>query len=121
MHPQLGSGHRTIYRGRCGVTQDPKPAIEPVHALLRAADEAVSKVLQEDRSGERVPVAHGRPSSPPTDVRRSRRQDTTPPVAHEPEHRLRERAYFLWEREGRPEGRAQEFWERAHREEARAA
>jgi hypothetical protein len=33
------------------------------------------------------------------------------------EHRIRERAYFLWEREGRPSGRAVEFWERACREE----
>ncbi|MBL6080630.1 DUF2934 domain-containing protein [Belnapia sp. T18] len=40
---------------------------------------------------------------------------------HDPEHYLRERAYFLWEREGCPEGRALEFWERAYREEARAA
>jgi hypothetical protein len=40
---------------------------------------------------------------------------------HEVEHHLRERAYFLWEREGRPEGLAHEFWERACREEAMAA
>jgi hypothetical protein len=29
------------------------------------------------------------------------------------EQRIRERAYSLWEEEGRPEGRAEEFWERA--------
>ena len=29
------------------------------------------------------------------------------------EHRTRERAYHLWEADGRPEGRAQEYWERA--------
>jgi hypothetical protein len=29
------------------------------------------------------------------------------------EGRIRERAYFLWEAEGRPEGRAEEFWARA--------
>jgi len=29
------------------------------------------------------------------------------------EHRIRERAYHLWEKEGRPEGRDAEFWERA--------
>jgi hypothetical protein len=29
------------------------------------------------------------------------------------EGRVRERAYFLWEREGRPEGRADEHWRRA--------
>ncbi len=27
--------------------------------------------------------------------------------------RLRERAYHLWEADGRPEGRADEYWERA--------
>jgi hypothetical protein len=27
--------------------------------------------------------------------------------------RIRERAYHLWEADGRPEGRAEEFWERA--------
>ena len=31
----------------------------------------------------------------------------------EREHRIRERAYFLWEADGQPEGRADEFWERA--------
>jgi hypothetical protein len=29
------------------------------------------------------------------------------------EQSVRDRAYFLWEREGRPEGRADEFWHRA--------
>jgi hypothetical protein len=29
------------------------------------------------------------------------------------EQRIRERAYSLWEEEGRPDGRAEEFWERA--------
>ncbi len=31
------------------------------------------------------------------------------------EQRIRERAYSLWEEEGRPEGRADEFWERARK------
>ena len=26
------------------------------------------------------------------------------------EHAIRERAYFIWEREGRPEGRAHDHW-----------
>jgi hypothetical protein len=26
------------------------------------------------------------------------------------EHAVRERAYFIWEREGRPEGRAHDHW-----------
>ena len=33
--------------------------------------------------------------------------------AAETEHRIRERAYHLWEADGRPEGRDEEYWERA--------
>jgi hypothetical protein len=29
------------------------------------------------------------------------------------EQRIRERAYLLWEMEGRPEGREEEYWHRA--------
>ncbi|WP_353860736.1 DUF2934 domain-containing protein [Azospirillum formosense] len=32
------------------------------------------------------------------------------------EHRIRHRAYAIWEQEGRPEGRRAEHWERACRE-----
>jgi hypothetical protein len=34
--------------------------------------------------------------------------------------RIRQRAYEIWEREGRPEGREQEHWEQAEREIAKA-
>ncbi len=34
---------------------------------------------------------------------------------HGIEQRIRERAYLLWEEEGRPEGRELEYWERARR------
>jgi hypothetical protein len=34
---------------------------------------------------------------------------------HDLETRIRERAYVLWEEDGRPEGRAEEYWERARR------
>lgn len=39
----------------------------------------------------------------------------TNPLKFDParEARIRERAYHMWESEGRPEGRAVEFWERA--------
>jgi hypothetical protein len=39
----------------------------------------------------------------------------TNPLKFDPERdeRIRERAYHLWESEGRPHGRAAEFWERA--------
>ena len=32
------------------------------------------------------------------------------------EAKIRERAYEIWERQGRPEGREQEFWDQAERE-----
>ena len=32
---------------------------------------------------------------------------------HERDHRIRERAYHLWEAEGRPHGREADYWERA--------
>jgi hypothetical protein len=120
-HPCHGSSHRTIYRGRHALPQDPKRATGRFHALLKAADEAVSKVLQEDRSGASVEMVAGTGSSYPAGAPPSTQEAAARARGHDPEAYLRERAYFLWEREGRPEGRAQEFWERAYREEARAA
>ncbi|HTJ93584.1 MAG TPA: DUF2934 domain-containing protein [Pararobbsia sp.] len=29
------------------------------------------------------------------------------------EHRIRERAYRLWEQDGRPDGKAEEYWSQA--------
>jgi hypothetical protein len=37
-------------------------------------------------------------------------------VKEPPEERVRERAYALWERDGKPDGRAHEYWEQARRE-----
>ena len=37
------------------------------------------------------------------------------------EQHIRERAYFLWHKEGRPEGRNAEFWERARSQAAEMA
>ena len=37
-------------------------------------------------------------------------------VAQDAEQRTRERAYFLWEQEGRPEGHAVEHWFAAQRD-----
>ena len=31
------------------------------------------------------------------------------------ETRIRQRAYSLWEEDGRPDGRAEEYWERARK------
>jgi hypothetical protein len=36
-----------------------------------------------------------------------------------PGRRIRQRAYEIWEREGRPEGREQAHWEQAEREVAK--
>ena len=36
-----------------------------------------------------------------------------PGSARNEEHAIRERAYLIWEREGRPEGRAEEHWQSA--------
>jgi hypothetical protein len=47
--------------------------------------------------------------------RSSSRRTVGNPLAADPdrEHRVRERAYHLWEAEGKPHGRDVEFWERA--------
>jgi hypothetical protein len=44
----------------------------------------------------------------------------TNPLEYDPdrEHRIRQRAYHLWEAEGKPHGRDVEFWERARELEA---
>ena len=35
------------------------------------------------------------------------------PAAETLEHRIRERAYYIWEASGRPSGRDEEFWQQA--------
>jgi hypothetical protein len=122
LHRHQGSEHRTIHRGRCGLPRPPEPISVCVDALLKAADEAVVRPLQPDRSGEgKRSEHHGRPVWQVPDDPEGERQDAASVARHEPEYHLRERAYFLWEREGRPEGRAHEFWDRARQEEARTA
>ncbi len=48
-------------------------------------------------------------------ARTAARSTTRNPLSPDPgrEHRVRERAYHLWEAEGRPHGRDVEYWERA--------
>jgi hypothetical protein len=86
-----------------------------IRRLLAAADEAAVRVLAA------AAAERGRAAGPATEARRGGWREGTPETRHDPERRVRERAYFLWKREGRPEGRAEEFWVRASREEARAA
>lgn len=50
---------------------------------------------------------------------RSAQQSRTSPKARSaspPESAIRERAYHIWEKAGKPHGRDIEFWERAKRE-----
>jgi hypothetical protein len=96
-------------------------AAEQVGALLKAADEAVVGTADADRSGTGMAEEQGRLSRRISGSSPGEGWNATSDPRHEFEHHLRERAYFLWEREGRPEGHAHEFWERACREEARAA
>jgi hypothetical protein len=44
--------------------------------------------------------------------------ELTSPEGDNAERRTRERAYFLWQQEGRPEGRADEHWHAAQLEES---
>jgi hypothetical protein len=119
--PRRKPDARTIHRARCEMPHDPVEAAEQVGALLKAADEAVAGAADAGRSGRRTAEEQERlsqrVSSPSPEEGRNAMSDPR----HEYEHHLRKRAYFLWEREGRPEGHAYEFWERACREEARAA
>jgi hypothetical protein len=101
LHPRHRSRPHALHRGRCDVPHDPVEAAERVCALLRVADGAVTRTVDAGRSGTGMAEGHGSASE----------------ACHELEHHLRERAYFLWEQEGRPDGQAHEFWERACREE----
>jgi hypothetical protein len=96
-------------------------AAERAHVLLKAADEAVASTVDAGGSGPGMVEGDGRPVCRLAGASREERRDALADPRQEFEHHLRERAYFLWEREGRPEGQAHEFWERACREEARAA
>lgn len=44
---------------------------------------------------------------------KSKQTDTAP---HLTDDAIRQRAYFLWEKDGRPEGRDEHYWHLAHRE-----
>jgi hypothetical protein len=44
-------------------------------------------------------------------TKQSRQEDNEDPARRE--QRIRERAYLMWEADGRPEGTAEEYWKRA--------
>ena len=50
-----------------------------------------------------------------TPAKRSSPASTSNPLENDPhrEHRIRERAYHLWEADGKPHGHDVEYWERA--------
>jgi hypothetical protein len=96
-------------------------AAERACGLLRVADEAVAKTVDASRSGTGVAEGHEKPSCRVAGASQDEGRNGASEACHELEHHLRERAYFLWEQEGRPDGQAHEFWERACREEAKAA
>jgi hypothetical protein len=96
---------RTIHRSRCRLPQDDQTIAERVHTLLATADVATARVVQPTIAPEPASVAQSETASS-----RETDQEGAPQPS---ERQLRERAYFLWMREGCPDGRAQEFWERA--------
>ena len=113
-------GMRLLHRIRGDLPPDRGQVGERVRELLAEADDQVRRAVTLMPQGARAAIGR---ASPP--LRASSRQkgghDDVSGASRDAEHRTRERAYLLWEREGRPEGRAEEFWAKAYQEEARAA
>jgi Protein of unknown function (DUF2934) len=102
--PRLGSGPQSLCREQCSLPGAREQIAGRIRQLLAIADEKAVRAL-EAIARTRKGSDHLRPVPPSSKGHLA------------PEHRVRERAYYLWEREGRPEGRALEFWVRARREE----
>jgi hypothetical protein len=117
LHPARGSGMQTVYRAQCEAAQDPGETAGRVWELLATSDGTATRVL-ENRRPARGKGAAGR-QLPCAEERGAQRGGATAAQASSrlTERRIRERAYLLWEREGRPLGRSDEFWERAHQQE----
>ena len=79
-----------------------KAAQAAAHARLVPAEDY-------DKLNTRIHVSRGGPLKPYGDDR-DLMIETKPSL----EQGVREHAYLLWERDGRPEGRAEEYWYRAH-------
>lgn len=91
--------------------QDGAPkAVNPEREALKLA--ALMQLAPEEEVATalhaRPHVSRGGPLTPYGDVLELRLQKF-----ERAEQRIRERAYFLWRREGCPEGRADEHWHRA--------
>ena len=115
------SGARVIHRARGELPPGPGAVGGRVRALLAAADEAAARAVEAVRRAEDGATGRAGPSPRAASPARGARGDGGLNARDDPEHRIRESACLLWEREGRPQGRAEEFWARACREEARAA
>ena len=77
-------------------------------ALEAAAHGQLVPDAELGRLTARMHLSRGGPMQPYGDEIRTD-SETIPGL----EQAVRERAYFLWEQEGRPEGRADEYWHRA--------
>jgi hypothetical protein len=93
------SGLRPVHRGQCYLPRESDEITKRIGLLFAAADEAAARAVSAARQESRGPEAEWKAWGAGA------------------EHRIRERAYFLWEQSGRPPGRADEFWERARRAE----
>lgn len=82
-------------------------AVDPVREALRLA--AIMQIVPEAETVHARPhVSRGGPLMPYSDVLETRLQRLD-----RIERRIRERAYFLWQKEGCPENRADEHWRQA--------
>jgi hypothetical protein len=109
-HSAKGAAPQIVHRAQCAASPDAGETAERVWRLLAASDATASRTME-----ARQRPRHDEAVGPHFASRHSAaRAQIEPRLA---EGRIRERAYFLWEREGRPFGRAEEFWERARQEE----
>jgi hypothetical protein len=117
-----GFAPRLIHRGRCRLPQGVDEVAERVQGLLGDADRAVAKLI-ERAADEGISANDNRRVETPSEAHQTQGawQGRAAQPRPDTEHRIRERAYFLWEGAGRPSEGAEEFWQRACHEEAQLA
>jgi precorrin-2 methylase len=107
---RAGAASQIVHRAQCAASPDVGETAERVWRLLAASDATASRALEQSQRTRRDEAV-----GPHFASRRSAAGAQI--ESRLAEGRIRERAYFLWERAGRPFGRAEEFWERARQEE----
>ncbi len=119
LDPGHGFGPRAIHRGRCRQPGTAAEVAECIQSLLEEADRAVARFI-ERAACKGTSANDNRLIDTPGEAHQSPGawQDRAAALWPEAEHRIRERAYFLWEQAGRPAGGAEDFWVRACHEEA---